>query len=59
LPVALRSEGPARIRFSAGETYDFEWIPETPGAAALELEWQFPTEPGSLILRQPIRVRGE
>jgi FtsP/CotA-like multicopper oxidase with cupredoxin domain len=59
LSAALRVEGPARFRFSAGETYDFEWIPETPGEAALELEWQFPTEPGSLILRQPIRVSGE
>jgi FtsP/CotA-like multicopper oxidase with cupredoxin domain len=57
LPAALRTEQPAVLRFSAGQTYDFLWTPRSEGEAALELEWQFPTEPGSLALRQPFSVR--
>lgn len=57
LPAALRAERPAVLRFSAGQTYDFEWQPAAPGEAALQLVWQFPTEQGSLTLRQPFSVR--
>jgi hypothetical protein len=58
LPPALRTEQPARLRFSAGETYDFQWTPASPGEASLLLEWQFPTEHGSLSLRQVLSVLG-
>jgi FtsP/CotA-like multicopper oxidase with cupredoxin domain len=58
LPPALRTEQPARLRFSAGETYDFQWTPASPGEASLLLEWQFPTEHGSLSLRQALAVLG-
>lgn len=56
LPAALRTDVPAALRFGPGQTYDFLWTPRSPGEAALELEWQFPTEPGSLNLRQALRV---
>jgi FtsP/CotA-like multicopper oxidase with cupredoxin domain len=59
LPDALRVEQPARLRFSAGQTYDFEWTPSSPGDVALRLEWQFPTEPGSLTLIQAIAVHDQ
>ena len=57
LPRALRTEGPAFVRLSAGETYDFMWTPDSPGKAALQVYIPFPTEPGGLTLRQPIRIR--
>jgi hypothetical protein len=57
LPMTLRTEQTAVLRFSAGQTYDFLWTPCSEGEAVLELEWQFPTEPGSLTLRQPLSVR--
>jgi FtsP/CotA-like multicopper oxidase with cupredoxin domain len=59
LPDALRVEQPARLRFSAGQTYDFEWTPSSPGDVALRLEWQFPTEPGSVTLIQAIAVHDQ
>jgi len=59
LPAALRVERPAELRFGPGQTYDFEWTPAAPGNAALLLDWQFPTEHGSLSLRQAISVRGD
>jgi len=58
LPAALRVERPAELRFGPGQTYDFEWTPAAPGNAALLLDWQFPTEHGSLSLRQAISVLG-
>lgn len=57
LPPALRTERPAVLRFSAGQTYDFQWKPAAAGAAELVLDWQFPTEHGSLTVRQPFEVR--
>jgi len=57
LPPALRKEQPAVLRFGPGQTYDFLWTPPSAGDAALELEWQFPTEPGSLTLRQVLPVK--
>jgi hypothetical protein len=57
VPPALRVLRPARLRFSAGETYDFQWTPGSPGEAALLLDWPFPTEPGSLRIEQRFRIR--
>ena len=57
LPPALRVEGPARVRLSTGETYDFAWTPSAPGDATLLVHWPFPTEPGELLLRQPVLIR--
>jgi FtsP/CotA-like multicopper oxidase with cupredoxin domain len=57
LPMALRTDVPAVLRFGPGQTYDFLWTPRSQGEATLELQWQFPTEPGSLTLRQPLSVR--
>ena len=57
LPPALRTNRPAVLRFGPGQTFDFSWTPSAPGEAALQLEWQFPTEVGSLTLRQPLSVR--
>ena len=57
LPPPLRVERVAKLRFSAGQTYDFLWTPASPGDATLDLNWPFPTEPGNLLLRQVFRVR--
>ena len=57
LPPALRVERPARVRMGVGETYDFLWIPVAPGEAMLRVHVPFPTWPGSVDVRQPIRVR--
>jgi FtsP/CotA-like multicopper oxidase with cupredoxin domain len=57
LPPSLRVERAAKLRFSAGQTYDYLWTPESPGNAILVLHWPFPTEPGSLTLHQVFEVR--
>jgi FtsP/CotA-like multicopper oxidase with cupredoxin domain len=57
LPTALQTKQPARLRMSAGETYDFLWTPESSGEAVLAVQWPFPTDPGSLTRRQALRVR--
>jgi manganese oxidase len=57
LPPALRIESPARIRTGTGETYDFVWTPSEPGDAELLVHFPFATDPGELLLRQPLRVR--
>jgi FtsP/CotA-like multicopper oxidase with cupredoxin domain len=57
LPQPLRVDRVAKLRFSTGQTYDFTWTPTSPGDATLVLHWPFPTEPGSLLLRQVFRVR--
>jgi hypothetical protein len=57
LPPALRMESPARIRTGTGETYDFVWTPSEPGDAELLVHFPFATEPGELLLRQPLWVR--
>ena len=38
LPAALRAARPARVRIAVGETYDFEWTPEAPGARVLAFD---------------------
>jgi FtsP/CotA-like multicopper oxidase with cupredoxin domain len=57
LPQALRVDRVAKLRFSTGQTYDFTWTPTSPGDATLVLHWPFPTDPGSLLLRQVFHVR--
>jgi FtsP/CotA-like multicopper oxidase with cupredoxin domain len=57
LPPPMRVARVARLRFSAGQTYDFLWTPTSPGDATLVLDWPFPTEPGNLLLRQVFLVR--
>lgn len=57
LPPPLRHEREAKLRFSAGETYDFSWTPKSPGEAELLLDWPFPTEPGSLELHQRFQIQ--
>jgi FtsP/CotA-like multicopper oxidase with cupredoxin domain len=57
LPPPLRVERIAKLRISAGETYDFMWTPTSPGEATLLLDWPFPTEAGNLLLRQVFRIR--
>jgi hypothetical protein len=57
LPSLLRVDRVARLRFGPGQTYDFSWTPMSPVAATLVLDWPFPTEPGSLVLRQTFHVR--
>jgi FtsP/CotA-like multicopper oxidase with cupredoxin domain len=57
LPPQLRVDRVATLRFSTGQTYDFTWTPTSPGTATLVLNWPFPTEPGSLLLRQTFHVR--
>ncbi|MEX0733528.1 MAG: multicopper oxidase domain-containing protein [Steroidobacteraceae bacterium] len=57
LPSPLRVERVAKLRISAGETYDFMWTPKSAGEATLLLDWPFPTEPGHLLLRQVLRIR--
>jgi FtsP/CotA-like multicopper oxidase with cupredoxin domain len=57
LPSPLRVDRVARLRFGPGQTYDFSWTPMSPVAATLVLDWPFPTEPGSLVLRQTFHVR--
>jgi manganese oxidase len=52
LPPALQIEGPARIRFDAGETYDVTWTPGRAGDYTLDVAH---TE-GSVV-RQTFRVR--
>jgi len=57
LPPALQTDQPAFVRLSAGETYDFLWTPEAPGEATLQVFIPFPTLPGDLTLRHPLRIR--
>jgi FtsP/CotA-like multicopper oxidase with cupredoxin domain len=57
LPGSLRADRVASLRFGPGQTYDFNWTPTSPGSATLVLDWQFPTEPGNLLLRQTFNVR--
>ena len=57
VPPASRMERPARVRMGVGETYDFLWTPVAPGEAMLRVHVPFPTWPGSVDVRQPIRVR--
>jgi FtsP/CotA-like multicopper oxidase with cupredoxin domain len=57
LPPPMRVARVARLRFSAGQTYDFLWTSTSPGDATLVLDWPFPTEPGNLLLRQVFLVR--
>ncbi len=57
LPPPLRLERAAKLRISTGQTYDFLWTPTSPGEITLILNWQFPTEPGNLLLRQLFQVR--
>ena len=57
LPPPLRADRVARLRFGPGQTYDFTWTPTSTGDATLVLDWQFPTEPGNLVLRQAFHVR--
>jgi FtsP/CotA-like multicopper oxidase with cupredoxin domain len=57
LPPPLRVDRVARLRFGPGRTYDFNWTRTSPGNATLVLDWQFPTEPGNLVLRQVFHVR--
>ncbi len=56
LPPALQVETSAYVRMSAGETYDFAWTPVASVHANLLVKWAFPTEPGHLLLRQPIVI---
>lgn len=59
LPKALQREVTSAFRTQAGETYDFKWIPKTPVEAAIVVENNhgiFGTEPGRIVLNQPIRV---
>lgn len=57
LPPALQDEGPAFVRLSAGETYDFTWTPDIRGELDLRVFIPFPTFPGDMTIRQPIQVR--
>jgi FtsP/CotA-like multicopper oxidase with cupredoxin domain len=57
LPQLLRKERLAEFRFSAGQTYDYLWTPDSPSQAKLLVNWPFPTEPGSLMLRQILNIR--
>jgi FtsP/CotA-like multicopper oxidase with cupredoxin domain len=57
LPPPPRADRVARLRFGPGQTYDFNWTPTSPGDPTLVLDWQFPTEPGNLVLRQAFHVR--
>lgn len=56
LPPALQVERPAFVRLSAGETYDFEWVPEGVGEASMLVHVPLPTFPGDFTLRQSIRI---
>ena len=65
LPASEQMPSPARAVVGMGETYDFEYTPERPGALQLEvrsisgnlrLEVKSPRQPHSLYIRVPIRV---
>jgi FtsP/CotA-like multicopper oxidase with cupredoxin domain len=53
-PPAQRAPQPARRVVSIGETYDFEYTPERPGALRLEVRGSGAPHP--LLIRLPIRV---
>lgn len=53
-PPAQRALQPARRVVSIGETYDFEYTPERPGALRLEVRGSGAAHP--LLIRLPIRV---
>lgn len=54
LPARERVPRPARSIVSVGETYDFEYTPQRPGA--LRLEVRSGRGPNILLIRVPIRV---
>ena len=56
LPTTLQRDVRAEFRMGVGETYDFLWRPSSPMLATLEVDWIFATEPGHVVLRQPIEV---
>jgi manganese oxidase len=53
LPADQAVEGPSEIQMGNGETYDFEFIPATPGDLRLDVV----TGAGGLLATMPIRVR--
>jgi FtsP/CotA-like multicopper oxidase with cupredoxin domain len=53
LPAAQAVVGPSTIQMGNGETYDFEFIPDSPG----DLRFDITTGVGALLLSMPIRVQ--
>jgi FtsP/CotA-like multicopper oxidase with cupredoxin domain len=59
LPAAMQREVEAKFRTQAGETYDFTWRPSEPMRIDLVVDnnfGRFITDPGRLVLNQPVRV---
>jgi hypothetical protein len=57
LSDALRIEDTRRLRFNAGQTFDFHWTPAAAGSVTLVLHHIFATFPGSDTIRQPLEIR--
>ena len=57
LPPALQVEGPAELRTQTGETFDFLWTPEEPGAAELVLRYESLFSEEERVVTQTFRVR--
>jgi manganese oxidase len=57
LSDALRVEETRRLRFNAGQTFDFHWTPAAAGSVTLVLHHIFATFPGSYTIRQPLEIR--
>jgi FtsP/CotA-like multicopper oxidase with cupredoxin domain len=53
LPSDQAVVGPSTIQMGNGETYDFEFIPDSPG----DLRFEITTGVGALLLSMPIRVQ--
>jgi manganese oxidase len=56
LPPPLRAKREARLRFGAGETYDFIWKADASGDRTLLVHAPFDTEVGESLLRQTLHV---
>lgn len=56
LPAAQRRVGPARLVFSVGETYDFEFTPRKPGTWPLTFRTNFSKVPSAQAVAE-VRVR--
>jgi manganese oxidase len=56
LPDPSRRKIEARFFFHAGETYDYQFTPDSPGEYVLSVQWDYPTSVGGETLHQRILV---